>query len=335
MTSPTWGVSSAAYERARAECAASLGIAEISSPALAYIASGARVLELGCSTGRDSEALTGRGCSVVGVELDPQAAAQAAVWCERVVVCDLDTSNLPLLIGHDAFDAILAADVLEHLRDPARLLRSLTSLLAPNGTVVASVPNIAHGSIRLSLLQGRFAYEEVGILDRTHLRFFTAESLPRLFEEAGYELTTLDRLELPIDYGQRYDPIALPPGCEDAVRSLPDALTYEFVAVARRDPAQSDLTPAVGGESSPGFMVQLDEPAASALRDKEEMIKNLQAEVAQLALVQHRLSQTQQQLAAIAQSPVWRMWQGLRRSLKQPLNLMERFSARRRRSDQH
>ena len=86
---------------------------------------------------------------------------------------------------------MVLADVLEHLREPARALRDATDLLREGGRLVLSVPNVAHGALRLALLQGRWSYTETGLLDRTHLHFFTRTSLFELVEGAGLAVDQL------------------------------------------------------------------------------------------------------------------------------------------------
>src|SRR5206468_5252051 len=102
--------------------------------------------------------------------------------CERMIAATLDR-EIPRLEA--PFDAIVYADVLEHLTDPLRVISDLDRHLAPDGFVIVSVPNIAHLYIRLLLLFGRFDYIDRGILDRTHLRFFTARSLRDFIADAG------------------------------------------------------------------------------------------------------------------------------------------------------
>src|SRR4051794_9876571 len=141
------------------------------------VGEGARVLELGPATGYMSRAMAKRGCSVVGIELDAKMAEQASKVCERVIVGDLDELDLERELGEERFDAIVAADVLEHLKEPLATLNRLRPYLGEDGAFVISVPNVAHGSVRLALLEGRFDYRDIGLLDATHLRFFTRESL--------------------------------------------------------------------------------------------------------------------------------------------------------------
>jgi 2-polyprenyl-3-methyl-5-hydroxy-6-metoxy-1,4-benzoquinol methylase len=146
----------------------------------------ARVLEFGCATGYMSRVLRERrGCTVVGVELDSEAASQAEHECERVIVGDAEAIDYDSELNDDRFDAITFADVLEHLRDPGQLLRRVRPFLTEDGVVIASIPNIAHGNVRLALVAGEFRYRQIGLLDETHLRFFTREGVQELFEGAG------------------------------------------------------------------------------------------------------------------------------------------------------
>src|SRR5262245_21140901 len=128
-----------------------------------------RVLELGCGSGHMTQALREQDCTVIGIEIHPEAAERAAANCERVIVGDLDYLDFQRELGTDRFDVIVAADVLEHLKDPLSILRSVKQFLLPRGRLVISVPNVAHISIRLALLAGKFPYSETGLLDQTHL----------------------------------------------------------------------------------------------------------------------------------------------------------------------
>src|SRR5690242_10330690 len=113
------------------------------------------------------------GCSVVGIELDPQMGELARPQLERLIIGDLETVDLAAELGDERFDVLLFADVLEHMRDPAAVLARTRPFLRDDGLVVASLPNVAHISVRLSLLAGQFRYRRWGLLDETHLRFFT------------------------------------------------------------------------------------------------------------------------------------------------------------------
>lgn len=192
-----------------------------------------RVLETGCATGYMSRVLHSRGCSVVGVELDPVAARQAEAFCERVLVGNLDELDLGELLEPGSFDVVVFGDVLEHLHDPLRTLRSVRPLLAPGGSVVASIPNVAHGAVRLSLLQGRFQYRATGLLDETHIHFFTRETIGTLFQEAGFALARVERIYVGLfDTELGVSPEECDPDVVAQLERDPEALTYQYVAKA-------------------------------------------------------------------------------------------------------
>jgi 2-polyprenyl-3-methyl-5-hydroxy-6-metoxy-1,4-benzoquinol methylase len=193
-----------------------------------------RVLELGPATGYMSRAFTASGTTtVVGIELDREMAERAEEFCERVIVGDLDTLDLAAELGEERFDAIVAADVLEHLKDPLDALNRLRPFLNPDGSFVISVPNVAHGSVRLALLSGDFKYADIGLLDSTHLRVFTRETLERLLDDAELGLIELCRHELDLEASEvAFDAGAVPPGLRAELEEDPEARTYQFVVKA-------------------------------------------------------------------------------------------------------
>jgi len=149
-----------------------------------------RLLDVGCGAGAVGSALKfERDVEVVGIELDKTAAARAKESLDSVVVGDAVASMSEL---QDArFDAVLFADLLEHLPRPELALAQARRLLAPGGVVVASLPNVRHWSVVRQLLEGDFRYEPAGILDRTHLRFFTRQSAQRLLQENGFTIESV------------------------------------------------------------------------------------------------------------------------------------------------
>ena len=165
---------------------------------LAMVGKGKRVIDFGCATGYFAKLLSQEDCEVTGVEINPEAAKLAEQYCKRVIIADLDNTDIKSIIGGEVFDVITFGDVLEHLKDPWTFLSSVKDILTPNGYVVASVPNIAHGAVRLALVEGRFEYVELGLLDSTHIRFFTYDSLHDLFESTGYAIESEDRVFFPI-----------------------------------------------------------------------------------------------------------------------------------------
>lgn len=202
---------------------------------LRAVAPGSRVLEFGCATGYLSRYMQEQlRCRVTGVELVPEYAERARPYCERVVVGDLDQLDLAAIFGEGRFDVALFGDVLEHLKDPRQVLTSLHGLLEPQGLVVATIPNVAHGDVRLALLAGNFEYRRLGLLDETHLRFFTLASARQLFEEAGFVILSIDRIKQPLFQTELgVDRSQYPAEVLQMVLSDPEATTYQYVIKAR------------------------------------------------------------------------------------------------------
>jgi GT2 family glycosyltransferase/SAM-dependent methyltransferase len=177
---------------------------------------GVSVLELGPATGRVTRLLREQGCRVVAVELDPAMRPYLEPHAESVIIGDIETLALDEVLDRRTFDYILAGDVLEHLRDPLTVLRTLRPYLSQGGSFVLSIPNIAHGSVRLLLLNGVFEYGDTGILDRTHLHFYTLATILDLCEGAGLEIGELSRVY--------HDAFVLPFANNAPQLDLPDAL---------------------------------------------------------------------------------------------------------------
>ncbi len=156
-----------------------------------------RVLELGCGGGATMGWLKSIRTieHATAIELSPVAADAARATFDTVMLGDV-TVRIGDLAGQ-RFDLILALDVLEHLVDPDTTIRSLRELLTPDGMLIFSVPNIAHyqASLRLAC-SGRWDYEDEGLLDRTHLRFFTRITACSLAERNGYRIDRLERLQV-------------------------------------------------------------------------------------------------------------------------------------------
>jgi len=202
---------------------------------------GRRALDVGAADGFLAELLTRQGWQVTALERDPAQAAKARGRCHEVIVTDLDEAA-PRLQG--LFDAIVYGDVLEHLSDPLPVLVALDRALAADGRVIVSVPNVAHLWVRFSLALGRWDYADRGILDRTHLRFFTKRSFAALLRDAGLSVEELVATPVPLPlvvqprlHGRALDAVhALSAG---AARAWKGGLAYQFVAVCRRASAGS------------------------------------------------------------------------------------------------
>lgn len=150
------------------------------------------VLEIGCGSGSTMEWIRSVRPTryAAGVELFPAAAEIAKSVFDAVETADVNSARYNFEVGQ--FDAILALDVLEHLADPAPVVRRLCEKLKPGGVFIASIPNIAHYSASLPLLfRGTWEYEDEGLLDGTHLRFFTRRSALALFTDVGLRIVGL------------------------------------------------------------------------------------------------------------------------------------------------
>jgi SAM-dependent methyltransferase len=194
------------------------------------------VLDVGCGAGHLAALAEAAGHEVTGV--DVEAGVGVAGRMTRFVPADLDR-GLPDGLG-GPFDLVVLADVLEHLRHPETLLAAVVELLRPGGEVFVTVPNFGHWYPRLRTAAGRFDYDDRGILDRDHVRFFTERSFRRLLGASGLELRSLRPVSLPLErleVGGRNVPAWLGGVDRAAAASLPGLCAYQFAAVLRKPPA--------------------------------------------------------------------------------------------------
>ena len=182
------------------------------------------LLDVGCGTGRLGASLKALGIPrVVGVELNERAAEEARAALDEVVVADVERDRLPF---EDAsFDCIVYGDVLEHLTDPWTTLAGQRRLLSAGGAVIVSIPNVAYWRNVLNILRGRWEYTESGMLDATHLRFFTWSGIEQLLEQAGYRI---ERVKTPIAHGSKSWLLN-----RITRRRLEHLLVWRYVVVAR------------------------------------------------------------------------------------------------------
>ncbi|WP_243370205.1 glycosyltransferase [Geotalea sp. SG265] len=149
-----------------------------------------RILDVGCAAGTMGGELKEKlQAEVWGIECQPEAAGLAAKKLDKLLTGTVEEKLAKVPDGY--FDTIIFADVLEHLRDPAAILSAARAKLAAGGEIVASIPNVRHWSVVKGLLEGEWDYTDEGILDRTHLRFFTRQGVMELFGNAGFTPTTM------------------------------------------------------------------------------------------------------------------------------------------------
>ncbi|MEA2165463.1 MAG: hypothetical protein QOK37_3590 [Thermoanaerobaculia bacterium] len=219
------------------------------------------VLDVGCGFATTSQHIADRSNRVVGIESSEEAVAVARVRVSEVVHADLQQlDDVKRALGDRRFDVIIFADVLEHLAWPIGVLRGYLDLLRESGSVIISLPNVGLWSVRMSLLAGRFRYQETGVLDHTHLRFFTRRTAREMIEQAGLEIVRrtynpgLVRPFVPLAKkllggggGESHDPSSLLESrpykmylkgvypIERAVTSIwPDALAFQMIFEGKR-----------------------------------------------------------------------------------------------------
>ena len=197
------------------------------------------VLDVGCGAGHVGRALKKRQkCTVYGAEINRDAAERAEPHLDRVWHGDIQSMELDL--AEESLDVIICGDVLEHLRDPRQVLRGLRKYLRPDGQLIASIPNAGHHTVIRGLLAGNWTYEPAGILDETHLRFFTVREIEKLFFRAGFRVDKLKAIPGPgdePDLASRPGPIRLG---EFAIDNLPRSTieslsAYQYLVLASPD----------------------------------------------------------------------------------------------------
>jgi predicted TPR repeat methyltransferase len=194
------------------------------------------VLDLGSGTGLLARRIRPHCRYLAGIELDPEAAREGAPFFDKAVAGDLlEGLSSP---WQEPFDVIVAGDILEHLPRPEQVLALLEPLLARDGILLASIPNVANVTVRASLALGRFSYADRGLLDRTHLRFFTRRTARALLEEAGFRIVFETVTPMPVELAVpalSHPPLAAP--VRWAARFLasgwPSLFGYQFVYEAR------------------------------------------------------------------------------------------------------
>lgn len=195
-----------------------------------------KVLEFGPATGYMSQYMKEfLNCTIHAIEVDFEAAKIAEVFTEKMIVCDVDTLEWVSQIQSQEYDYIVFADVLEHLKNPWQVLKEVAKFLKPSGQLLISIPNIAHNAVLIDLLNGRFQYRKLGLLDNTHLRFFTRESVIDLVESSGLYISNIQEVliapeitELEVNYQ------SIPHDVASFLKSRKDGDVYQYVVTATK-----------------------------------------------------------------------------------------------------
>lgn len=183
------------------------------------------VLDVGCGEGRLGEKLKKAGVKeVIGIELNIKAGKKAKKVLNHVYIGDVEKVSFPFKKKH--FDCMICGDILEHLIDPCSVLIKLQRYLKNDGILIASIPNVGHYTIIYRLILGRWDYQSSGILDKTHLRFFTLKTIKALFNEAGYDIIKIKRNYL---YSKLIKIITL-----NLIKLFKRYSTYQYIVIARK-----------------------------------------------------------------------------------------------------
>lgn len=218
---------------------------------------GDSVLDLGVGSGALGHYLSSQKISLVdGITLNPEEASLAAKSYRDVFVADLDTAQLSAFFRDRQYDCIVCADVFEHLKQPDKLLAQLPHFLKPGGRLISSVPNAAYTGLVTELMLGEFRYREEGLLDQTHLRFFTLKSLQRWLVQHGWQILETHRVYRPLgesEFRARIDTIA--PAVARYLMAQPEGLVYQYVMVSSHVGSDEAMTHAA---DSPPELVGAD-----------------------------------------------------------------------------
>ncbi len=252
------------------------------------ITPGQTLLDLGMGTGGLGKYLTQHHSLVAdGVTLNEAEAIIARQWYRQALVANLDDADLNAVLGGQRYDVIVCADVLEHLKQPQLVLAQCRALLSPGGRLITSVPNAGYCGLIAELIQGDFRYRAEGLLDNTHLRFFTRRSLQRFFDESGwttFSVATTKRDLLASEFTAAFD--ALPPTVARHLLALPDALTYQFISVLQMTDQTVQKDPLVQTDRSAValFSAQLYLASSGNFDETTKMVTSGQIGVAQQTL---------------------------------------------------
>lgn len=280
-----------------------------------------RVLEIGCGSGRLGRAFKARvpNSRYYGVELVESVAKQARKLLDGVVCADIEQDMGRLGELADSFDALVFGDVLEHFQDPWRVLRELRAVVEPNGVCVACIPNVGHWSLLAELLMGKWNYADQGLLDRTHLRFFTLDSAVQLFEQAGWTVMDAKPRKLQHDRSEETVQALLPAAMSlgmTEVKARQNLTAFQWVIRAVNGPVPRVTTvAAVGSKKVAGVTeARVDHPmqALSSLPDAKvywsEGSLTLPDDVQEGVLVLHREMMTDPKFNAQMEKLIAKGW---------------------------
>lgn len=224
---------------------------------LSYIEKNSRILEFGCANGRMTKYLKEKlACSVDIVEIDYEAGIEAAKYANRKclgkIEGNIENYKWYDILREERYDYIIFADVLEHLYHPTRVLKKCVDLLKKEGKILTSIPNIAHNSIIIGLINNKFIYTNVGLLDNTHIRFFTEESFISMIKNIGLiveaeeaVIAKVGEMEVPTNYSM------IDKNLQKYLKNRNRGEVYQYVFVLRK--RNENATCSVNIENNPPY----------------------------------------------------------------------------------
>ncbi len=294
------------------------------------------VLDIGCATGYIARALKENfHCRVTGIDIDQYAARKAAKFCERIVIGDIENMDFQKELKGKKFDVVIFGDVLEHLRDPWHVLEMVRLIIKDKGYVVASIPNIRYFSIIAELLEGNFEYRQLGLLDKTHLRFFTKKSIMQLFNETGYEIRSWNRqIVMPKDSEHKVDLDKFPRSLISYFGNEEEIFTYQYIikAIPIRDGQASK-------KSVQEFEISTIQELTDTIAENDNQIKHMEQKIAendnqikhmeqkiaendnQIKHMEQKIAEKNNQIKAMYNSWSWRIGRVATRPLGAIINL--------------
>ncbi|MBE1274789.1 glycosyltransferase [Enterovibrio baiacu] len=218
------------------------------------ISNNSEVLDVGCWEGSLGEFLIReKSCIVDGIELYHEAGVKAEKFYRNVFFNDLETFESNYI--QSTYDYVVCADVLEHVRNPAAVLSELKKLLKPSGKLIVSVPNVAYGGVIAEMLSGKFEYRERGILDNTHYRFFTRDSIVKLVNSLGFGVNRIDAVQAHIKESEFAESLVseFPFDLKRVLSNTKDSGTYQFVLVCDSDAEKKIIESNIGIDNTIKF----------------------------------------------------------------------------------
>lgn len=199
------------------------------------------ILEVGCAEGRLGTYIQNQyEAKVYGIELFPEVANKAKKNLTDVLIGDIEKISLPY--PEQFFDHIIFGDVLEHLKDPWFVLEKVKPFLKKTGSILACIPHVGHISVLVDLLAGNWNYTKYGLLDQTHLRFFTRSTILHLFENTGYYVSEIDTISYTHQYYEQWIDHLLSLRTKLLMKTEPfatDSRTYQFIVTAK--PSEDEI----------------------------------------------------------------------------------------------